>query len=316
MKYLLCLFCAFSFITSFAQKVYKTTYLKLSNQIVDSLSQAEFTRTIYYPVDGDKLAKVVEVYKSGKLKKEGNINADYLDFLDYEGIVSYYFNNGIKSMETTFKYGQFEGPTKIYYSTNKIYLEGVNIRKYGKVKFKVLKAFNEKGENVLDDKGNGYLDTKEGGRIAVKGNYKNGYKDGTWEIKDFFSKDKFEDIYKNEEFVSGTCTDINGNLRTYKEIQTFPYYDGFPGIKTEGDGVMRPHPVLIKSNDLDGSVAYTFDIDRFGYANNFKLITSLSKYSDKKALEFIMKKKWHPASFRGITQNTFSYLFIIGYHLD
>jgi hypothetical protein len=87
-------------------------------------------------------------------------------------------------------------------------------------------------------------------------------------------------------------------------------------VKTEGDGVARPHVPMIKSNDLDGSVAYRFDIDRFGNIGDFKLIKSLSTYSDKKALEFIQKKKWHPASNRGITQDTFGFLLIIGYRLD
>ena len=220
-------------------------------------------------------------------------------------------------METSFSRGQYEGLVKSFDRNGKPLFEGEYIKThYNKAIFKASKVYNDNGENILDKAGNGYLETIQDYHFKIKGSYKNGYKDGVWELEDKISKNKFRDTYKNEDFVSGTCTDVNGNVRTYKDLQTFPYYDGFTLPKSEGDGVMVSHPLVAKSNDKDGAVAYTFDIDRFGNTNNFKLITSLSDYSDKKTLELIKKKKWHPASVRGITQDTFNYLFIINFHLD
>ena len=312
-KYILCLFFFFTLQSVIAQKIYKTSYLKFSDQIVDSLSQADFARTIYYPENGNKLAKVVETFKNGKIKKEGYVDSEIPELLYYDGLVTFYYLNGNKNVEATFKYGSFNGPIKSFYYNGKINFEGNYYRKLGDLKLKLNKLYNIRGENTLDEKGTGYFESVENQRLNSKGNYKNGFKDGAWESVDLLTKEKFEEVYKNEEFFSGTAIDLNGNKRMYKELETYPYYEGNASAKNNSSGGQQ---VSIKTNDLDGFVIYSFDVDRFGYTKNFKLINSLSKYSDQKALEFIKKKKWHPASYRGTNYDTFGYQLIIEYHLD
>ena len=80
MKYnIFILLILFSVKTSKAQEIYRTSYLKFNNKEVASVDSADFIRTIYLPENKKKVARISEIFKNGKNKLEGFINAKFLD---------------------------------------------------------------------------------------------------------------------------------------------------------------------------------------------------------------------------------------------
>lgn len=315
MKKLLILFCLIINVRSYSQQLYSTTYLKFNNMEVDSINLADYTRYVYYADSAKKQAKIIEKYKNGNLKQMGEVDERTLPFINYVGTISNYYDDGTLKSELTYYRGSLKGPATFYSKTGTVISKGEYINDHAKSYFKANQLFNTKNENILDQYGNGILYTEQN-FTTYHGAYKNGFKDGKWKIVDKRFKNEYEEVYKNGKFKSGTCTDINGNKRIYDHIQTYPYYDGAQRMKDYGENSLKPTGIIMKSDDLDGSVSYSFDIDRYGRLGNFKLIKSLSEFSDKKTLEYIKRQKWHPGSYMGITAETYGFIFSIGYRLD
>jgi antitoxin component YwqK of YwqJK toxin-antitoxin module len=307
----------FALITSHAcaQKIQSTTYLKFNNQEVNSLDSADFIRYIYASEKEAVNSKLIEKFKNGDIKKEGEIINKELPLLFFEGTVKQYnLNSSLYSTET-FIHGMLDGNANYYHPNGKLYIEGFYRFNRGDSYLQSKSIYDVSGQNILDEKGNGWLEIFTNG-IKIKGAYKNGFKEGIWKITNYKTKDTVEENYKNGKFYEGEITDVNGNKTIFKDLFTFPYINGRPYSKSFGQGGMRPTATVIKSNDKDGAVAYSFDIDRFGNTKNFKLLVSVSDYSDKKALEYIKKQRWHPASNRGRTFDTFGFIHIVQFHLD
>ncbi len=316
MKYILLISIFFISIKSQAQKLYSTHYFNINYQEVKTLETANIIREVFYPENEGGNYKLIERYNKGKIKKTGEVLGKPLPILIFDGIVEEYYYNGILSSKETFKYGQLNGPATYYYDNGNISMQGVYNYSRGETYFEAKIVYNDFGVNVLNEKGDGYFELDLKNRYSLKGKYKGGYRDGLWKLENYITKEKIEENYLRGKFIQGKTIDINGNETIFKDLFTFPYHDGLAHRKSFGDGKMLPISVSTKSNDLDGQVAYSFDIDRFGNLSNFKLLISLSPYSDKKALETIKQKKWHPASTRGKTYNTYGFIYVINYELD
>lgn len=301
---------------SSAQKLYSTHYFNYNYQKVKTKDTANIIREIFYPeIEGGNY-KLIEKLKNGKVKKTAQVLGEYLPLLVYEGLVEQYYFNGIIYSKETYKWGQVNGPATYYFDNGNIAQEGIYHKDRFESYFEAKVVYNDFGINVLNEKGDGFFEMDIKNKYSLKGKYKGGYKEGLWERRDYYTKEKVEENYLRGKFVQGKTIDINGNETIFKDLFTFPYPEGMGHRKSYGDGKMIPISVSTKSNDLDGQVAYSFDIDRFGNLSNFNLLTSLSPFSDKKALETIKQKKWHPASTRGKTYNTYGFIYIINYELD
>ncbi|MBK0382092.1 energy transducer TonB [Pedobacter sp. SD-b] len=297
------------------QQLYSTTYLKFNNIEVDSANLADYTRYIYYTDSTKKKVKIIEKYKNGNLKQTGEVSEASLPFPNYIGVVNNYYDDGTLKSELTYYRGSLKGPATYYAKNGSVLSKGEYVNHYTKSYFKAHQLYNTKNENILDQYGNGILYTEQN-FTTYHGAYKNGFKDGKWKIVDKRYKNEYDEVYKNGKLKGGSCTDVNGNKRTYDYIQTYPYFDGAQNMKDFGENSWEPISVIMKSNDLEGAVAYSFDIDKYGRLSNFKLLKSLSEYSDKKALDYIKRQKWHPASYMGITTETHGFIFTISYRAD
>jgi antitoxin component YwqK of YwqJK toxin-antitoxin module len=315
MKYcniVICLFC----LNANAQKLYKTTYLKFNNQEVNNKSDADLTQQIFYPDSLSKHYKLIEKYKNGNLRRVGEINEKLVPVLYFEGMLKRYYQNGKLAAKENFFRGQLKDSAIYYNEDGKEAQEGIYHFKRGEALFETRALYDEKGKNYLDDNGNGKVEWKPNIYETLSGNYENGYKDGLWITKNTFAEEVAKETYYKGNFIKGMLKDINGNEINYKELYNFPYSDGQSFMKSFGDGVCIPVKVLIRSSDYDGVVIYSFDIDRFGHTSNYKALTTVSEKTDKKALDFIQKRKWHPASYRGKTFDTFGFTYTVQFSLD
>lgn len=306
----------FTSLNSYAQKLYSTHYLTFNNQEVKTLETANYIREIFFPENDGGNYKLVEKFRNGKIKKTGEVLAKHVPLLVFDGLFEEYYYNGSIFSKETYKWGQVNGPATYYFDNGNIANQGIYHYKSGETYFETKIVYNDFGVNVLNDKGDGFFEIDVKNKYSLKGKYKGGYKEGLWERRDYFTKEKIEENYLRGKFIEGKTKDINGNETTFKNLYTYPYPEGMAHRKSFGDGKMLPIAVVSKSNDLDGQVAYSFDIDRFGNLSNFNLLISLSPFSDKKALETIKQKKWHPASSRGKTYNTYGFIYCINYTLD
>ena len=301
---------------SSAQKLHSTHYFNYINQEVETLESAFTLREIFYPeIEGGNY-KLIEKFRNGKIKKTGEVLGRALTLILFDGIVEEFNYNGIKIKKETYKWGQVNGPATYYFDNGNVAQEGEYHYSRGDAYLEAKKVYNDLGVNVLNEKGDGFFELDVKNIYSVKGYYKGGYKEGLWKINDYRTKEKIEENYLRGKLIQGKTIDIIGNETIFKELYTFPYCDGTASKKSFGDGKMIPINFVTKSNDLDGVVVYSFDIDQFGNLSNFKLLSSLSPYSDKKALETIKQRKWYPASIRGKTYKTYGYVFTINYHLD
>jgi hypothetical protein len=316
MKYKILISIVLFALKSPAQELYSTTYFKFNNQEVATVATADFMREIFSSNIEKANYKLIEKYKNGKIKKTAEVLSKHLPILIFEGIVEQYNYNGILTSRETYKYGQVNGPASYYFDNGNVAHQGIYNYTRGDSYFEVKEIYNESGVNALNEKGNGFFELTFKNRYSLKGKFKGGYKEGLWKLENYLTKEKIEENYLKGKFVQGKTIDINGNETIFKDLFTFPYCDGLAHTKSHGEGKMLPVQVSMKSNDLDGKVAYSFDIDQFGNPSNFKLLISLSPNSDKKALEHIKQKKWHPASTRGKTYKTFGYIYVINYNLD
>lgn len=315
MKYLLAIILSTLHFYGFSQKLYQTKYLKFDQRELSNPDSADFIRYIYYPSDTSKNYGLVEKFKNRNLRKEGEILERLTPFVSFEGLVKNYFISGKLQSTLNFHQGQLNGPAIFYTLNGKIEQEGYYHFKHGDAIYEAKKAFDEKGNNLLDDNGNGKIELKKN-TVLIKGFYKNGYKDGLWTIENKYTRDIIEENYKNGRFYGGEIKDVNGNKTTYKELFNYPYCEGQSFMKSSGDGVCTPATSLVRSSDHDGLVMISFDIDRIGHARNFKLLTTVSERADQKALELVSRKKWYPASIKGRAYDTYGFIYFVQFNLD
>jgi len=50
----------------------------------------------------------------------------------------------------------------------------------------------------------------------------------------------------------------------------------------------------------------SFDLDKFGTVKDLKVLESVSKESDKQALESVTRKIWYPAKIRGVPVDSYN----------
>jgi antitoxin component YwqK of YwqJK toxin-antitoxin module len=315
MKYLFTLIFSLATTLTFAQKKQNVYYFKNNGKQVTIPDSADYVRIISESDSGSVFYNLIEKYKTDSIKKEGNILIKHLPLIIFDGQVKEYYMNGKISSSKTYTRGRLDGDAIFYSINGDTSIVGKFIINRGDSYLKANKIFNYKAQNILDEKANGVLSQSFNGE-KIKINYKDGFRDGLCEQEILYTKTIIQEKYYKGKFLEGKKTDINGNETKYKELFNFPYCEGQSFMKSFGDDGIRPVSVNIKSNDLDGSVIYSFDIDRFGRLDNFKLMQSVSEYSDKKALDYIKKRQWHPASVRGQTYDTYGFIYIVTYHLD
>ncbi|CAM1373483.1 conserved exported hypothetical protein [Tenacibaculum litopenaei] len=102
---------------------------------------------------------IVDYYQNGKVQMEGFSSVNTPGEENFEGLVTYYFENGTPSHEANYKDGKLHGIRKVYY-------ESGELKEQGKYK-------NGKREGI-------WKTFYKNGKIKEKGKYKNNEKVGVW----------------------------------------------------------------------------------------------------------------------------------------
>ena len=145
-------------------------------------------KAIYYRPAPKKINNrfwIVDYYMDGTIQMEGHSLTNIVDKEKFDGLVKYYFENGILNQEIFYKAGVVFGGRKIYYPSGK--LKNKRTYRYGKIEGTFIEYY-ETGEIL--EKGDYKHNLREGrwrvlnkdGTTKEKGNYRRGKKKGMWKV--------------------------------------------------------------------------------------------------------------------------------------
>jgi TonB family protein len=287
----------------YAQEKQNIYYFKKNGKQVQEKDSADYIRTIRAISADEKLFSFEEVYKSGRPKKSGKTSS--ATDLKYEGIVTFYNEDGIKEEEESYSNGKFVGEQKEFYETGQVKLVKVfdkpteTAKAHIDTNFRVLEVNDASGKKFLDDKCNGKVDLKTT-NYHEEGSYVNGYKNGVWKEQDLKNNTFFEEVYENGKFISGTRKYRDGKIINYKEKFKLPEFRG--GGKKFGEYLSRQivYPSSARANKIEGRVVLNFVVEKDGSLSEIRVWRSPNDELANEALRVLANSpKWAPGEDRG-----------------
>ncbi|WKD86005.1 hypothetical protein KCTC32516_01355 [Polaribacter huanghezhanensis] len=128
---------------------------------------------------------IVDYYINGNKQMEGFSLNDNPNNEKFDGLVKYYFENGVLFQEINYKEGKINGIRKVHFESGKLktITNYLNDKKEGKYYeyYETGELFSTGAfENNLRE--GGWKTFYKNGKIKEKGNYEKGEKAGTWKI--------------------------------------------------------------------------------------------------------------------------------------
>ncbi|WP_299668108.1 energy transducer TonB [uncultured Polaribacter sp.] len=209
--------------------------------------------------------------------KNGNISAvgETVNGKIGNGIWTHYYENGEKKSEEKLSKETFFNDQK------------VNL---------VVNFWDKKGIQTVENS-NGFIQSisNENGD-TIKGNYKDGLKNGLWTAFDGATK-VYEETYKKGQIIKGTCWDAEGNAMKYKSVFTKAYY------KKPGNGNVEKFIAKkfdASSAGIIGNILITFIVTKEGNIENVAVLKGLTQDYNAEIKRIISEmSNWTPAKKRG-----------------
>ena len=118
---------------------------------------------------------IIDYYMDGTKQMEGFSLNNSVNKEKFDGLVKYYFADGVIYQEVNYITGQIDGVRKIYFESGK------------------LKNEREYEDNKMEGEFSEYYDT---GELSVRGDYENSLKEGVW--KTYYKNGKIKERGKYE----------------------------------------------------------------------------------------------------------------------
>ncbi|WEK20684.1 MAG: energy transducer TonB [Candidatus Pedobacter colombiensis] len=276
------LVCTFNWVN--AQKKQNVYFYKNDYQEVLSKDSADFIRVIQEPDSGSVLFKLIELYPDGKKKTLGSVSS--FPPLIYEGeLVSYYRNGKRKSSEFFKKNAPID---KAYFfhengSVDRITEFRNNDQQIDLVE-KLLNYQADSLGHVMVNDGNGHVleETSAYGGATIEGDYKEGFKHGTWTMKSHSGLLRYKEKYNSGEFISGE-SEINGMIHEYTSIEEYPTMEGGGNVY---DFILKnlQWPIDAVGKKIQGKVFLSCVVDTDGTISDIKIERKLFPSLDAEAL--------------------------------
>lgn len=242
--------------------------------------------------------KICDYYKDNILKTTATVskrnNGSYI------GNKTAYYRNGNKKNITNYVKGDPLGKITDYYENGNLKEEGENTGNYdepGKY-YKLLQFWDENKNHIVID-GNGIYFFSDN-EFSSKGEYKNGYKNGFFEVKNLKKNITFKDKYKDGNFIKGTRISADNTKSTYVvfEIKSHPK----KGMQHLYDYIRKNFVKSEESifNNVQGNIYINFVVDKDGKITNPLILQSLGYGLDEEAIRLLLKYgDWIPGELRG-----------------
>lgn len=281
-------------------------------------SQNTTDKTIYYDSKGKETSKgehsfyrvikdyytekdlyqIKDYYKSGVLEMEGNSKTK--DGFSREGEYVHYYENGKKKRVENYVKSRLNGPFLEWYENGKPQLKGEYIESENGFNstLKIYDFWNSKNKQTVK-KGNGTYE--EEGTHSGKGNLKNGFKDGEWNIFDEENNRRYVDIYDGGKFISGKTIDSSGKETLYNVLESKPIPQKGINDFYQFIGSNFTKTKAAEINKIAGRVVVQFVIERDGKIVEPKILKSLGYGLDEEAIRVVTSyENWIPGQQRGV----------------
>lgn len=293
--------------TSAAQKRQNVYFLKNDNREVFNKDSADFIRIIQEPDSGEVNFNLLEFYPDGKKKIHGTVSS-FLPRLKYEGQLISYYPSGKRLSVANYQNNKLIGSTYVYFENGKLYKT-----------YEIKVALPEKNKpythwadtlimyqadttgRVLVENGNGHVTepiSSYNGAL-LEGDYKDGYKHGTWTMKSNDGISSYKEAYANGKFISGE-NELNGIRSTYKTIEEMPTMKG--GIEQFYYYLKRTvrYPADAQRDNIQGKVYLSFIVELDGSLTDIKITRGVHPSLDDEAQRVVKRSpKWIPGKVHG-----------------
>jgi len=288
-------------IGSFAQKRSIVSYFK-KDMITENKDDYDYRRVIQ-ETDTPTLYRLFEFYPDNVEKTIGTVSK-YKPTLVYEGNKQSYNKKGILTSKVNFKNGSLIGECIYYYDNGKLqsifqYDErDENSKNSGKPLRRWVTGIDSLGNQFIKD-GTGLFKKSEEKGQSEEGNYKGGYKDGTW--KGTSNKGNYEEVFENGIFKSGTVTLSDGKQITYDKMETQPEFKGGMAEFYKYLGRSYKFPAEAVKNHISGKLYVTFVVERDGALTDLSFKNNLGYGTQEEAIRVLNDcPKWIPGKQHGI----------------
>lgn len=275
---------------------------------------ADFVRVIQEPDSGSTNYNLLEFYPDGTRKTLGTVSA-FKPSLRYEGQrISFYKNGKKKSMEV-YEKNKRTGTCHYYYE-NGTHRKSVSYKLA--IKKNVAKAANafpslsggldsiviyqaDSLGHVMVEEGEGHVieSLPDYGGSVVEGDFKRGYKHGTWVLKSKSGAFSYKEEFKDGVFVSGE-SEKDGVKSTYTLIDTPPDFKG--GSTAFYAYIMKNvrYASDAQQNNIQGKVFLSYVVDVDGSITNVKVDRGLYPSLDEEAVRVLKgSPRWIPGMKHG-----------------
>jgi antitoxin component YwqK of YwqJK toxin-antitoxin module len=244
--------------------------------------------------------KVLVYYKNNQLKEESILNGK--DGGAPNGEKLNYYENGNKQSFTAYVNGRPTGKSMSWYENGNKREEGEYTGNYeipGK-HYRLIQYWDENNNHLIEN-GNGFYSCGDKASFLETGSYKDGYKDGVFEGKDFKLNAFYKEKYENGKFISGTRVFSDGTKTDYFEMEKRP----FPkkGMQDFYTFIGKNFNYTNESfkNKVHGKIILNFVIDKEGQIVEPKILKGLGYGLDEEAVRVLLKYgDWIPGEQRGM----------------
>jgi Gram-negative bacterial TonB protein C-terminal len=244
--------------------------------------------------------KVLIYYKNNQLKEESTLNGK--DGGSPNGEKINFYENGNKQSVVTYLNGRPTGKTTNWYENGNKREDGEYTGNYeivGKY-YRLNQYWDEKNNHLIID-GNGLYSCGDTLGFRETGSYKDGYKDGVFEGKDYKLNTSYSEKYENGKFISGTRLLADGTKTDYFEMETKPVPR--KGMQDFYNFIGKNFNYTKESikNNIQGKIILQFVIDNKGQIVEPKTVKRLGYGLDEEAVRVLQKYgDWIPGEQRGI----------------
>lgn len=292
-----------------AQKKQNTYLLKNNNKEVFNRDSADFIRIIEEPDPGETNYILKEFYKDGVDRTLGKVSA-FKPTLVYEDTLISFYANGKKRSAVNYKNGKRLGMAFDFFKNGNVKKQkeypprntGDKTQTYINEEPKVIYQADSLGKVLVKD-GNGHgvdYDVEKDDVFVEEGDYKDGFKQGTWTGKYQSGKSNYNETYNLGKLVSGIKT-IGDKKYEYTDLGSPPSFKG--GIsqfyKYLSNSIKFPKDAMERG--IKGRVLVSFTIEKDGKITEAKIEKGVSPSIDQEALRVIRASPdWIPGIQRGV----------------
>lgn len=284
------------------------TYLNKDKNIVAEKDSAVYIRILTPSEKTEAPYNLTEEYKTGEVYRMGAARFNH-DRIMLMGLVTTYQRDGKKISEEYYKNNVVEGSCRYYYKNGNLkseilvpgqVREGNENLKMDLPPSKLLSFYDSLGTQLVKN-GNGHVKEINDDKDGEEGEYKEGYKEGSWKGTFLKKKYSYTERYEQGRLLEGTSIDSAGKEVPYSKVEERPEYPGGMQDLYRFIGMNYRYPRQAVQQSVVGAVILSFIVDAVGELVDIKVSQDIGFGTGEEGVRVLRSSpKWVPGKLRGI----------------